>query len=84
MGFQKDSTGERHKNQPDGHRHLFNVIDENDEFEARQQLVKIFGAKKGFAATLVRGYRKGIDVPGKGWRYFSNGFTAFLPVNFRE
>ena len=82
MGYQKHQVP--HKHCPPGYRHLFNCVTARTEFEARIELVEMFGHRKDMAAVLVRGHRRGIDVPGSKWIYETTGFTAFLPLNFKE
>ena len=73
-----------HKYLPEGYRHLFNVIGTNDPLEARVILMKTFGHRKGSEAKMIDGHRRGIDVPGRGWEYRRDGFTAFLPLDYKD
>ncbi len=73
-----------HKLCPKGHRHLFNVFGALSDVEARSKIGDIFGHKKALAAVIVPGHRRGIDVPGAGWIYHTTGFTAFLPLDYKD
>jgi hypothetical protein len=86
-GFRKEATGSADKPDslcPRGYRFLVQSNDFATEGEFREWLIATFGAAKGKAACIVKGFHdpggsRDHGLPIKAEKWYETGFRAYLP-----